>query len=293
VDWAGAFSSFVRDAYRRERIPAAARWVLAADGMASWYLMLRRGLAAPMGSRAAAEDAIATAAAAAYERRFEVLRATREGLCPKDFGPAMGALALSARSGRASFVFARLEGAPRTLVAHAAAERRLLSIAPMGFEARWREVTTHLGEVLIALGRELPARGLAQANLVLGNLCFDGGVRYGELWKNRFRLPDGPASAMEVLRSSEYLFRVNPEHWSESDGERGFLEGTACPWFEAPGWSMMHCGIFGQFQAGIGSVFGLRYQLTKTIPKHGGRTCRIDLVPLRRPSPARPGATSA
>ena len=45
---------------------------------------------------------------------------------------------------------------------------------------------------------------------------------------------------------------------------------------------MMHCGIFGQFQSGISSVFGLRYQLTSTIPKHGGHTCRIDLRPLRK-----------
>jgi len=283
VDWLG---SLVRDAYQRERIPAPARWILAADGMASWYAMLRRGLAEPLGGRAAAEEAIAAAAGAAYERRFGLLRAAHDGLRSNDMGLVMGAIALSSRSPRTRFAFSRLDGAPRSLAGHAAAERRLFTVLRMGFEARWREVTTHLGEVLIALARELPARGLAQANLVLGRLCFDGGVKYGELWKKRFRLPDGPASATEVLRSSEYLFRVNPEHWSDSDGERGFLEGTACPWWEAPGWSMMHCGIFGQFQAGIGSVFGLRYQLTKTIPKHGGGTCRIDLVPLRRRGPS-------
>jgi hypothetical protein len=45
---------------------------------------------------------------------------------------------------------------------------------------------------------------------------------------------------------------------------------------------MMHCGIFGQFQSGISSVFGLRYQLTQTIPKHGGSTCRIDLRPIKK-----------
>ena len=31
-------------------------------------------------------------------------------------------------------------------------------------------------------------------------------------------------------------------------------------------------------------VFGLRYHLSKTIPKHGGTTCRIDVkpIPLRK-----------
>ena len=59
---------------------------------------------------------------------------------------------------------------------------------------------------------------------------------------------------------SEWVFQVNPEHWSESDGTSGFLEGTACPWYSRPGWNGGHCGIFGQFQSGIASAFGLRYQ---------------------------------
>jgi hypothetical protein len=81
---------------------------------------------------------------------------------------------------------------------------------------------------------------------------------------------------------SEYVFRVNPEHWGKSDSARrtGYLEGTACPWFTAPGWNGAHCGIFGQFQAGISAVYGLRYHLTTTIPKHGGTTCRIDVKPI-------------
>lgn len=70
------------------------------------------------------------------------------------------------------------------------------------------------------------------------------------------------------------------DFWSESDRQSGFLEGTACPWYSRPGWNGGHCGIFGQFQSGISSVFGLRYHLTKTIPKHGGSTCRIDLKPI-------------
>jgi hypothetical protein len=88
---------------------------------------------------------------------------------------------------------------------------------------------------------------------------------------------------MEILRISEYVFRVNPEHWGESNGTSGWLEGTACPWYTRPGWNGAHCGIFGQFQSGIASVFGLRYHLSKTIPKHGGHTCRIDVKPIDRP----------
>ena len=87
--------------------------------------------------------------------------------------------------------------------------------------------------------------------------------------------------AVEVLRMSEFVFRVNPEHVSEAEGVDGMIEGNACPWFDRPGWHGGHCGIFGQFQSGIASEFGLQYRLTKTIPKHGGKTCRIDLTPLR------------
>jgi hypothetical protein len=44
----------------------------------------------------------------------------------------------------------------------------------------------------------------------------------------------------------------------------------------------MHCGIFGQFQSGVCSVFGLDYKLDRTIPKHGGTTCRVTMSPLSR-----------
>jgi len=67
---------------------------------------------------------------------------------------------------------------------------------------------------------------------------------------------------------------------TESSG-RGFIDGNACPWYPRPGWQQLHCGIFGQFQAGVCSVFGLSYQLTTTIPKHGGDHCRIDLQPIK------------
>jgi hypothetical protein len=130
----------------------------------------------------------------------------------------------------------------------------------------------------------LPAH-LPHARKILGDVCFEMGARYGEHMRRFFGLEqtgNQPEQAIEVLRMSEYVFRVNPEHWGHGDGasNTGYLEGTACPWFTRPGWNQAHCGIFGQFQAGISSVFGLRYQLSKTIPKHGGETCRIDLRPI-------------
>jgi hypothetical protein len=111
------------------------------------------------------------------------------------------------------------------------------------------------------------------------------GERFAERVKKTFDLGEpesAPAAAIEVLRMSEYVFRVNPKHWHEADASSntGFLEGTACPWFARPGWNGAHCGIFGQFQSGISSAFGLRDHLAQTIPKHGGTTCRVDLKPI-------------
>src|SRR5690606_25932049 len=113
--------------------------------------------------------------------------------------------------------------------------------------------------------------------------CFDAGARYARDMKRAFRLPDTPESAIEVLRMGEYIFRVNPEHHEGADAatRTGFIEGNACPWYTRPGWGGAHCGIFGQFQNGISQTFGLRYQLTTTIPRHGGNVCRIELSPLK------------
>jgi hypothetical protein len=92
-----------------------------------------------------------------------------------------------------------------------------------------------------------------------------------------------PAHAIEILRMGEYIFRVNPVHSSSADAANntGVLEGNACLWYSLPGWERGHCGIFGQFQAGICSVFGLSYKLDQTIPKHGGDLCRVTLHPIR------------
>jgi hypothetical protein len=99
-----------------------------------------------------------------------------------------------------------------------------------------------------------------------------------------------PAQAIEILRIGELIFRVNPQHESHADADArvGWLEGNACLWYSRPGWTRGHCGIFGQFQAGICSEFGLRYKLDRTIPKHGGEVCRVSLeplVPLKTPRP--------
>lgn len=276
-------SEVIREVYRREKIPAVVRWALAADGMHAWYAMLRKGLEEPLGDRSAAERAVAEAAGLAYRRRYAVLREAHPRL-PSDEGAAariLGALSMTARHPRGAWVFGALPGAPpRRTREHLRAEWEMRMLSP---EVRWREVTTHLGEVLIQLTRTLPPI-LPGASAVLGRICFAGGRKTGERAKKMFALPDTPESAIEVLRMSEYVFRVNPEHWHEADAPSmtGMLEGTACPWFTAPGWSGQHCGIFGQFQSGISSVFGMRYHLTTTIPKHGGTTCRIDLRPLTR-----------
>ena len=288
-----ALTDVTREVYRREALPALVRWWLAADAMHAWYAMLRRGLEKPLASREHAERVIADAAGRAYARRWEILRDRFPSLPSDTNAPAriLGALSFTSMRPRGAWVFGALGAPPLRKREQLRVERELRA---MPIEDRWREVTTHLGEVLIELTRSLP-KALPNANAVLGQICFEGGRHVGEQAKRAFGLPDTPESAIEVLRMSEYVFRVNPEHWHEvaregANGGTGMLEGTACPWFTAPGWSMMHCGIFGQFQSGISSAFGLRYHLAKTIPKHGGTTCRVDLKPIQIRSHRRAGA---
>jgi hypothetical protein len=131
-------------------------------------------------------------------------------------------------------------------------------LSKLDVHTRWEEGATHLGELLIVLTEDLPAH-LPHARKILGDICFDAGARYAEHMKKVFgirEVADPPKAAMELLRMSEYVFRVNPEHWSASDGTSGWLEGTACLWWSRPGWNGAHCGIFGQFQSGIASAFG-------------------------------------
>jgi hypothetical protein len=274
-----------REVFARELLPARARWWLAAAGMRDWYSVLARSLRPHLGDKA--RPIIARLTAAMLARRYQVLRAEHPRLPDERRDPRAPALLWSAlyrlATARRGGWILMASGGP----AHGARERlraaRLLAM--LDADTRWREVTVHLGELLIVMTEELPAE-LPGARKILGDLCFDAGVRYARRMKKVLALPeppdDGPARALEVLRTSEYLFRVNPEHWGETDAaaQTGWLEGTSCPWWDRPGWTAGHCGIFGQFQNGVCFEFGLRYQLGKTIPKHGGTTCRIDVSPI-------------
>ncbi|MCA9587260.1 MAG: hypothetical protein KC657_18155 [Myxococcales bacterium] len=280
-----------RQAYARERIPERVLWWLSAAGMRDWYRVLDKRLTEHTPD---ARALLVRAATTTFARRVEAL--AEAGLVRASSGREAtflmsGLYRMDARH-RAAWIVSGLGEAPRTARDKLAA-RRL--IARLSVRERWEEVATHLGELLVVLTQELPPH-LPHARKILGDICFDAGRKYAERVRRTFSiddpLADAPRAAMEVLRMSEYVFRVNPEHWSESDGERGWLEGTACPWWSRPGWNGAHCGIFGQFQSGIASAFGLRYHLTKTIPRHGGHTCRIDVRPieLRRKPTASPDA---
>lgn len=274
----------LRHTLRRELVPATLLHWLAAEGLSNYYRMFRSGLAPHVGGPREAEALLGDICARAYRRRYDVLRGRFGHLPdpsahPDAVGLVMGALSFSAMHPKSAFMFAGVGGAPRGVRAHASAMRWL---APLSAKDRWEEVTTHLGETLIVLTEDLP-KHVKGANAILGKVCFEGGAKYAGALKKSLGLPDHPDSAIEVLRMGEYIFRVNPEHWHASDGATmsGYLEGTACPWYSAPGWGGMHCGIFGQYQSGIASVFGMKYHLTQTIPKHGGHTCRVDLKPIQ------------
>jgi hypothetical protein len=273
----------VREVFRRERIPLRMRWWFAAEGMCDWYRVLVEGLAGPLGGEARARNVVSRIARTIFDARYDRFAAERPSLplrvdAPRSVGLFMGALHRSASNPAADWVFEPVGGAPAGFGAHVEAERLLSTLS---LQERWEELALHLGLLLIALTEQLPAE-LPRARAILGEICFDAGLRYGRKMKRAWDLPVTPASALEVLRMSEYVFRVNPEHWGDTDPLKnvGYLEGTACPWYDQPGWNGAHCGIFGQFQSGVSAVFGLRYHLTTTIPKNGGHTCRIDVKPI-------------
>ena len=273
-----------REVYRRELLPARARWWLAAAGMCDWFRVLASKMRPHLGDRS--RDVLATLGARMLARRYEALRALHPSLPDPSTDPRAPALVTAAlyrlwATPKAGWILSALGGPPRAPAEHLRAQALVRGLSA---QARWEEVTVHLGELLIVLTEDLPAH-LPHSRKVLGDICFEMGARYGESMRRFLSLPEAghhPEHALEILRMSEYVFRVNPEHWGASDAaaNTGYLEGTACPWFMRPGWNQAHCGIFGQFQAGISSVFGLRYQLSRTIPKHGGETCRIDLKPI-------------
>ncbi|MCA9673143.1 MAG: hypothetical protein KC503_46440 [Myxococcales bacterium] len=293
---ARAAGQLMREVYRRELLPARARWWIAAAGMRDWFRYVARSLEAHVegegeGDGGASREARARAivcelAAETMRRRYAALREGEHAAAlpapeenPRAVALLMSALYrldLSPRGAR--WIFDGLGGGPHDLGERLAAQRLAW---PLSSEQRWRELTVHLGEWLIVLTERLPER-LPRARQIIAEICFDAGVRYARSIRRWFSLPadNDAARAIEVLRTSEYVFRVNPEHWGDAaaDGRSGYLEGNACPWYDRPGWQRMHCGIFGQFQAGVCSEFNLKYKLTKTIPKHGGKLCRVDLV---------------
>lgn len=279
-----------REIYARELLPERALWWLAAAGMRDWYRILGKKLEPHLPG---AKATLAELSIRMFERRREALpervraRAVTE---PRDLALLMGALYRIDGAPKAAWIFDGLGGPAKGLRERLRA-RRLL--ARTSVRERWNEVAAHLGELLVVLTEDLPAR-LPHARKILADICFEAGASYAESAKKALRMPerssDPPRDAMELLRMSEYVFQVNPEHWSESDGTSGWLEGTACPWWSRPGWNGAHCGIFGQFQSGIASAFGLRYHLSKTIPKHGGHTCRIDVKPIPASDLTRPRA---
>jgi hypothetical protein len=275
-----AFPRLVRTLFKRELIPARFRWWFAAEGMCDWYRVLAEGLAPHLGEP---RTVLAAMSGRVLRRRRTILAKAFPHVENAELALLFGALYRVASQPDAAWIFDDVGRAPRSYREHLEAERLIAPLAP---NARWEEVTTHLGELLIALTDHLPDH-MPRARPILGEICFDAGVRYATKMKRALGLPGGaganaPALAIEVLRHSEYVFRVNPEHWGEDDAatRKGWLEGNACPWFTAPGWNGAHCGIFGQFQSGICSVFGLKYHLSKTIPKHGGDTCRVDIKPI-------------
>ncbi|HJL16642.1 MAG TPA: hypothetical protein RMH99_13350 [Sandaracinaceae bacterium LLY-WYZ-13_1] len=283
----------LRLAYRHEVFPAALRWWLAGSVMRDWMRVVARGLRAEL-DRARSRAVTAEVAAGMFRRRLEALR-DADPAWPSDeraLALTMYALYHLWDAPKARWILDGAGGGPRSLAEHG---RALSLLRRLDAEARWREVTVHLGEFLIVFTETVPER-IPRTRQLLAKTCFELGVTYAERTCALFGIDprsERPERAIEVLRMSEYLFRVNPEHESGADDatDTGYIVGNACPWFDRPGWRPGHCGIFGQFQNGVSSVFGLKYRLTQTIPRHGGDVCRIDLSPI--PLRTKPGRSPA
>lgn len=268
----------VRAAFRSERLPATVMWLLAADGMSTFVRTLARALTDALEDRAQAKAVTAEVMARMWRRRVAV---HLENASDRQVAAFMAGLYPTPQNRKTRWMYAALGGPP-------ARRERLETLrltGRMGPRARWDELATHLGELLIVMTEDLGELGVQRHHQVLSRMCFASGQAYGEAFKRRYDLPDTAASAIEVLRVSEYIWQVNPEHESHGEGQHGYIDGSACPWHPRPGWKNVHCGIFGQFQNGVASVFGMDYILTTTIPRHGGDHCRIDLVPIGEPRP--------
>lgn len=284
----------MREVYRRELLPAALLWPQAAVGVHDWARGIAKELEPHLGDRA--RPAIARLMGTLYRRRYDVLRERYRWLPERDDAAVADLFAaLTLLSKRNRWLFGDLGGAPKAR----GKARGAAWVLRLSAKERWVECATHLGELLIALTEQLP-KELPRAQGIVASICFAMGERYAKRIHRAFGLPsleegaDPVELAIEILRVGEYVFHVNPDHWSGNDRatHEGYLEGDACLWWSRPGWTRGHCGIFGQFQAGVCSVFGLRYALDRTIPKHGGDTCRVTLTPLKRSREGLPLSTS-
>ena len=103
-------------------------------------------------------------------------------------------------------------------------------------------------------------------------LCGRGSLRRGRVaTRPASEQPEDPAAAaIEILRMSEYIFRVSPEHWGGTDAAQatGYLEGTACPWVPA------------------GPAGTLATAASSPVPGRGLLGVWPALITCRRPSPS-------
>lgn len=261
-------------------------WLVASEGTAAFVRYLESALGDHLDNRYRARAILTAACGEMVRRRALVLpalvkqeladgssidvRAFFEALYP---GPTGASIRWS------------LEGIAKESPGFAASMRGLRRVNQIDAKARWLEVSHHLGELAIVLTELLPKENVPRAIGWLGDVSHAFGKDVAELAASLFGMSRTMESAIETLRMGEFLFRVNPEHTSGvgDDEKPGFIEGSACLWYQRPGCKAVHCGVLGRIQAGISEVFGQTYSLTQTVPKHRGDTCRISMspVPLR------------
>lgn len=273
----------LREAFAAENLDVRTLWYLAGEGLAGWIRYVETALGEHLDDRPHARRIFQEAMVELARRRvpqFPPLlaqalavadpmetRAYFEALYPGPLGRAI------------RWSLERISSRPPSRASRLRGLRRVMSLDA---RERWLEVSHHLGELTIVLSELLPQHKVPRYAGWFGDVCQAFGREAAELSVSLFDLPLTTGAAIETLRMGELLFRVNPEHTSGAEGPHGsgFIEGNACLWHSRPGWGPIHCGVLGRFQAGVSEVFGLRYSLTRTIPKNGGNVCRITLTPL-------------
>lgn len=165
----------VREAYRREVVPERVLWWLAAAGMRDWYRVLGKRLGPHFPERDTRE-LLARLSVRMFERRWDALRAAHElpdcRVDSRAVGLLMAALYRVNRADVSGWIFAGLGGPARSASEHL---RARLMLRRLGVRARWDEVATHLGELLIVLTEDLPAH-LPHARKILGDICFEAAL---------------------------------------------------------------------------------------------------------------------